>query len=328
MNDVGIDARAKVPIIIVGVGRSGTSLLHSMLHAHPQLVFLPELHFFRKYVGPPLQRWRWKVAGSGRMRQTLHRDADFHRVELEVEELLSPFLCGEAGFSPEAVYRRLLSVYLQHREEATGEKFTSVGVKDPRLIDYLPPLAKNFPGARILHIIRDPRDVLLSRRRAAWSAGRPDWMHLMTYTAQLARGRAGGARYFGDRYTEIIYEELLGRPVSVLRRVCSQLDVPYSEEMLDFGESARELVSQDEMEWKSETTGPLLRDNTDNWRSALPPAVVSLVDRLCVTPFPDLPYSPAESARRGRLWDQTPQHVLALCSRLANIIYGLRAWFS
>jgi len=35
------------PIFIVGVGRSGTSLVQSMLNAHSKIAFPPETHFVR-----------------------------------------------------------------------------------------------------------------------------------------------------------------------------------------------------------------------------------------------------------------------------------------
>jgi len=39
-------------IFIIGLGRSGTSLLQSILNAHSEIAFLPETHFLRKYVFP------------------------------------------------------------------------------------------------------------------------------------------------------------------------------------------------------------------------------------------------------------------------------------
>ena len=37
-------------IFIVGVGRSGTSLLQSMFASHPEVKFIPETAFIRRYV--------------------------------------------------------------------------------------------------------------------------------------------------------------------------------------------------------------------------------------------------------------------------------------
>ena len=38
------------PIFIIGVGRSGTSLLQSMLNSHSKIAFTPETHFIRSYM--------------------------------------------------------------------------------------------------------------------------------------------------------------------------------------------------------------------------------------------------------------------------------------
>src|SRR4051812_2800803 len=46
----GLDApRPAPPIFIVGVPRSGTTLLSAMLGAHPRLVCGPETHFFHQF---------------------------------------------------------------------------------------------------------------------------------------------------------------------------------------------------------------------------------------------------------------------------------------
>jgi hypothetical protein len=40
-------------VFIVGVGRSGTSLLHSMLNAHTRVCFPPEINFIRRFLATP-----------------------------------------------------------------------------------------------------------------------------------------------------------------------------------------------------------------------------------------------------------------------------------
>src|SRR5690606_25404052 len=52
-----------------------------------------------------------------------------------------------------------------------------VGDKDPRFLDFIPQLYKFFPHSKIIHIIRDPRDVTLSRTKADWSKHWPFFMH-------------------------------------------------------------------------------------------------------------------------------------------------------
>ena len=203
------------PLFICGVGRSGTSLLQSMLNAHPDVCFPPETHFFRRYVagrGEPAVGAREPEAVLAELRV----DLDFARAGVAAESL---FEGGGERLDPVEAYRRLLSRLAPgraaRRESATRTRATSSS---------LPELAESFPGALILHVVRDPRDVLLSRTRAAWSAERPWWTHPLVYHEQVRRGRRQGRLLFGDNYVEVCYEELISHPEDVLYRICSHAE--------------------------------------------------------------------------------------------------------
>ncbi len=297
--------RESCPVFIVGVGRSGTSLLQSMLHAHPEIAVLPETHFFRKYVARPLDRWRHEQAGAEAFHRTLLDDDEYQRAEIPADETLSPFLNDKRTLDLCAVYARLLWMYRSQKEA------TVVGEKDPRLIDYLPKLKRAFPEARIVHIVRDPRDVLLSRRNAEWSSGRPDWMHVCTYRAQIAHGRTEGSCTFGGRYMEVRYEDVVTEPEETLKAVAGHIGVSYTDAMLAFQESAEALVGEKEQDWKEETTGPLLQNNTGKWRGRLSPWQIRLTERVCAPAFDWFGY---EAAGRAVRLSQARKHLLDAAS--------------
>lgn len=290
-------------IFIVGVGRSGTSLLQSMLHAHPEIAFLPETHFFRRYVARPLHRRRHEQAGAAAFRSTLTNDEEYHRAGISPSEILKPFLEGGRDLDVVEAYARLLERYRVQKGA------TVVGAKDPRLIDYLDVLHRAFPEASVLHIVRDPRDVLLSRMKADWSAGRPDWLHALTYRAQIRRGRQQGRKCFRERYMEVQYEKLLTDPEQALHAVAEHIGIPYSDAMLAFGSAAQELVDERERAWKKETMGPLLTANKEKWRDGLSRQQVRMVEAVCERAFRWFDYeraglSPdgASYAQRAMLW--------------------------
>ena len=99
------------PIFIVGVGRSGTSLLQSMLHAHPYISFLPETHFFRHYVARPKSLCGHEWAGAEAFRSTLADNEEYQRAGISEEELLTPFLNGKRTFDLAKVHARLLRLH-------------------------------------------------------------------------------------------------------------------------------------------------------------------------------------------------------------------------
>lgn len=267
------------PVFVCGVGRSGTSLLQSMLNAHPELCFPPETHFFRRHVmgasGP------WDAAARESLRAKLEVDEDFARAGVLPEDLLEDPLADEG---PGGLFRSLLG------RVATRHSKTRIGDKDPKNIECLPQLAMEFPRAFVLHVIRDPRDVLASRMKAAWSAARPWYVHPLIYAEQLRRGRLEGLAAFGCRYLELHYEELIGEPEATLQRVCEHIALTWDPSMLEFGSSAAELVDSREMSWKRETLGPLLSNNSGKWREALTPWQVAYTEAICAEAFDALGY--------------------------------------
>ncbi|MEZ6017606.1 MAG: sulfotransferase [Planctomycetota bacterium] len=269
-------------VLICGVGRSGTSLLHSMLNAHPELAFPPETHFFRRYVAPSRVRKALERGTVASFAARLDADVDFARANIAAEALLAGQKDG--ALAPLAVFERLLALY------SAGQGKHRVGDKDPRNLDHLPALARAFPSAYVLHVIRDPRDVLLSRTRAAWSKGRPWWQHVLLAQDQLRRGRQLGARLFGARYLEVRYEALVAEPEQTLAAVAAHIGLDYDAAMLQFGNSARALVDSREHSWKKETLGPLLTDNVEKWRRELPAAQIAFVERVSSEAFDRLGY--------------------------------------
>jgi len=297
------------PILIIGVGRSGTSLLQSMLNAHPELCFPPETHFFRRYVAPLAEDKTWTTRDRRRLAQRLSKDQSFARAGIVPRELLD---APESAGGPAGIFRALL------RHTALLQGKSRVGDKDPKNIDSLRSLRRVFPGAFVIHMIRDPRDVLLSRTKAAWSAHRPWWVHPLIYREQMRRGRSLGEELFGERYIELRYEELIAAPQASLRRICERVDLSWTPAMLQFGDSAARLVDPREMSWKSETLGPLLTHNSGKWREGLSRWQTAYTEEICAETFEAFGYVRAQPAR-------VSLRALAFCMRGAmSFAYDLK----
>ena len=262
------------PIFIVGVGRSGTSLVQSMLAAHSQLAFPPETQFLRRYVGRGQLARRYLRGGVAAVGATLEADDRIGRLGLDLDQVLSRYRDG-APFSEADLYETLLTGY------ARACSKPRVGDKDPRAVEFLPLMAQHWPAAHVVHVVRDPRDVLASKKKAAWSRHRWSVTHGFVNRVQLRAGRRSGPRWYGARYHEVAYEELIADPEATLRRLTERLGAPYEEGMLEFGDAARSLVSSEELPWKRETLGPLLTENSGKWIHELAPWEAALAVEAC-----------------------------------------------
>jgi hypothetical protein len=272
---------------VVGVGRSGTSLLMTALDSHPMLALPPETQFVWRHVA------RWPKATLAQTRTRVATETNFARLGFDLDEFFAPFISGREVFSNARAYRRIFELWA----ERTGT--ARIGDKSPKNIEYLPLIQRIIPAAKVIHIIRDPRDVYLSRTKAKWSAGRSRLAQALAYRAQFDLARRIGPRLFGESYLEVHYEEILTNPHAELSRICGLLGVPFDAKMLDREKSARTHVFREEIEWKQTVLGPLLTENRDKWRNELSPGDVAFIEDSCNTSFDNGRYAPARQGQPG-----------------------------
>lgn len=260
-------------LFVVGVGRSGTSLLQSMLAAHPAVAYMPETAFLRRYVASGSLTRLFRNQGIGSVIEKLTSDDAFRRTGMDVADLVE-----KAAKSAQPIDVAIFAILIENFC-AGGQ--TWVGDKDPRMIEFLPLLAKICEDSSVIHIIRDPRDVLASKKKAAWSSRGHVWKHVFANRVQFLLGHRTGPRQFSENYHEIIYEELISSPRNVLTALAQRIGLPFDERMLSFAGAARKLVSSSELSWKKETLGPLLKDNKGKWKSLLDPKEILLTEACC-----------------------------------------------
>ena len=236
------------PIFIVGVGRSGTSMLQSMLNAHREITFPPETHFIRTYLS--------KNSEFNSVKEEMLNDPDLLRLDLPLKEII------ERNSDLESFYKDLLQQYMINQ----GKEY--VGDKDPKNIEYLKLIHDIFPQATIIHIYRDPRAVIASRMKAQWSKNRPFWQHILAYKTQLSYGREKGNKLFKN-YIEIKYENLLEDTQEELKKLCKSLDLEYDANMIEFYKTSGDVVQGEEISWKQNCFNPVMLQNIDKWKNEL-----------------------------------------------------------
>lgn len=279
-----------------------------MLAAHPAVAYMPETSFLRRYVATGALDALFASDGEGDVIAVLEKDAVFARSGLNVTSLVQQTLTTD-GLLDAAIYRAMVRA-------KTSDEQPWVGDKDPRLIEYLSVVGNVFSDAQVVNIIRDPRDVLASKKKAAWSSGGHVWKHIFANRIQLKLGCMEGPRLFKDQFHEIIYEELISSPREVLGALCRKIGLPFDDAMLSFGEAAKELVSKSELGWKKETFGPLLKDNKEKWKKSLPPREIVLTEICCGEAMAIGNYAPDDRKHKfsfsDRLWIMAGATVIKL----------------
>lgn len=145
---------------IVGVARSGTTLLRSMLDRHPMLCILPETHFV------PLLIDAFK-------RAPLSRDEFLEKIttfftwpdfRIDANEL-GRALSHSSEFNLTTGLREFYGLYAQMHGK------TGWGDKTPTYSSHLLAISQTLPEARFVHLIRDGRAIASSRRQLNFGPG-------------------------------------------------------------------------------------------------------------------------------------------------------------
>ncbi len=153
--------------------------------------------------------------------------------------------------------------------------------KDPNLIELLPILHSMFSNAIIINMIRDPRDILLSKKKAKWSRSGHAWKHVFANLNQIYFSNKYGKSLFGENYVEIKYENLISETKSTLKSLCNKININFEKKMMDYVNESKKIVSKEEMSWKKETLGPILINNINKWKKELPDKEIYLIQKVC-----------------------------------------------
>jgi hypothetical protein len=122
-----------------------------------------------------------------------------------------------------------------------------------------------WPDARIVRIVRDPRDVAVSLSVVPFAKD--------SIVGNLVRidqdDRASRDRIAADPLAMTLrYEDLVMEPARELGRVCDFIGEPYEPAMLDARGSASEVAAAHEW-WKASVTGPITTASVGRWRGSM-----------------------------------------------------------
>jgi Sulfotransferase family len=213
--------------VIYGMPRSGTTLLAQCLNAHPALVvpdetdfMVPAAHAFRLIDDPDAGRRLLGdlIVATDRFDATLGRWLDRD----QVREIV-----GRAPYRFDAIVASLYDAL------ATAAGATLAGDKSPNDLTQSDTLGNvGFFTDRIkaLHLVRDPRDVMVSMARLGWLNGIDVSYVRLWRNANLSLHRrlAGEA----ERYLAVRYEDVVAGPGPVFERICAFLGVDFEPGMV------------------------------------------------------------------------------------------------
>jgi hypothetical protein len=250
------------PIFIVGAPRSGTTLLRAMLNRHPRIGLSDETYFFY-YVY--LRRRAFGDLADPANRRTLidsySATQRMQRLKVDLNRL------GERLMAEGTSYPAFFATILQYYAESQGK--VRAGEKTPHHAWNVETLLEWYPAGRVIHLVRDPRDVCASLFNVPWgrktaTANADLWV---TLTTAAERGQGN------PRFCRVRYEDVVAEPEQAMRQLSEFIGEQYDPAMLS---NAR--VSTADQPWFSRSHDALSKDRLGAWRGKLTDEDVRLIE--------------------------------------------------
>ena len=204
---------SELPVFIVGMPRSGTSLVESILASHPAVFGAGELDF----IGLFSRLIPSSLSGKRNMFEVL-RDIDVASVS------------------------RIAHEYLAMLKRSGGDTVVRVTDKLPYNFYWLGLFTLLFPGARVIHCMRDPRDTCLSIYFQHFT-GQHDYAYDLRNIGLYYREYLRLMDHWRDVGTlpmlEVQYENLVESPETQLPRIVEFCGLPWDDACSRFYASNR-----------------------------------------------------------------------------------------
>jgi hypothetical protein len=281
------------PVFVAGLERTGTSLMYALLASHPHIAMTRRTNF-----------WRYFADQYGDLGDDDNLDACLAKMrvykrlvklELDHQQLREDFREGDR------TYGRLFALLEEQVAARAGKP--RWGDKSLNTERYADRLMAEYPDARMIHMIRDPRDRLASvltrwdGRRGDVGGGTAAWL----WSSRLAWRNA---ERHPERYRIVRYESLVHDPEAELRAICEFIDEPYTDEMLTMGGARRFRDSGSNSSYGARASGTIATDSIRKYESVLTPRQVAFVQVAAAREMEQHGYEsrPVAMGRAEHLW--------------------------
>ncbi|MGW5679891.1 sulfotransferase family protein [Streptomyces sp. NPDC003860] len=240
------------PILIIGTERSGSNLLRLVLDAHSRIAVPHPPHFMRYLSGIPYDGDVDAMVGDAMwlLRNHIHpwpHVIDRAAVRETAVRAAAPSLFGVVS-----------AIYDQYR---VAEGAARWGCKSTFMVEHVDEVVAELPNARFLWLVRDPRDVAASAKRAVFGYCHPYRMALR-WKAEQELARAALEQWGPEVVHLVRYEDLVSAPDREIRAICDFI-----------GESVEPAMLAHHLSGNARVTASL----SASWRTAGDPITTSRI---------------------------------------------------
>ena len=242
---------SKSPIFIGGFFKSGTTLLRAMLGQHSAIASGLETQWFSM---------DWDRDPDRQFYEHVERLRRFYGLD---EGLMNKIVAESRGVV------HFLNRFMGHYAGSLGKRRWAE--KTPGNVLHMERIYSGWPDAKIIHVVRDPRDTFASLKKAKKWDTIEEFVRLWSLFLGSAEKCKRDLNLDQDRYLEIRYEHLASRPREMMARVLEFLNEAWEEAVAEFKGREDEFHKVLEVTGKASTTlerlrKPLTKKRIGIWR--------------------------------------------------------------
>ncbi|HUO79454.1 MAG TPA: sulfotransferase [Steroidobacteraceae bacterium] len=231
------DTTGESPIFIVGLPRTGTTLVDTILGSHSQVHSAGELLVFYEAIGGAIARTRPPV------------DLDF----AEYPQLVA----GLDGATLAAEYLARVRAWRGDRPRFTDKHVTN--------FFYIAPILRAFPQARIVHLTRHPLAACYANYKTWFRHGFPysfDLAELAEFYIGYRRLMAHWHRILPGRILDLAYEDVVTSQEATTRMLLDYCGLPFEAACLEFHANPAPITTASAFQARQ----PLYDSSLEQWR--------------------------------------------------------------
>jgi tetratricopeptide (TPR) repeat protein len=232
---VSVGLESNLPVFIVGMPRSGTSLIEQILSSHPQVHGGGELEYFADVKS---------LLSTAPNAELQYPEGVVELGEEAIQSMAQIYLDELSALSSEAI----------RMTDKMPSNFLSLGL-----------IQRLFPQARFIHCRRDPLDTCVSIYFQYFTGHHPyayDLTELGQYYQQYQRLMSHWHSLFPEQIMAVQYEELVHDQETVSRKMIDFVGLEWDERCLEFHRNERPVRSASNLQVRK----PLYTDSVNQWR--------------------------------------------------------------
>ncbi len=175
---------------------------------------------------------------------------------------------------PHDLFGLFAAIYEQHLASTDKRRW---GCKSTFMIHYVDRILGRYPDARLIWLVRDPRDVALSSLKSVFNPFHPYYVARL-WASQQKLGLALEAELASTNLLRVHYEDLISDAESTVRQICNFIGEDFNPAMLRFFETEEARHSAHlARDWRK-TAMPIITGNANKYVSGLSADEIAIVE--------------------------------------------------